>query len=78
MADFNSWARIQPPFEIPAFEPKATIDDQGNITPAAAGARTDPVTPGYSRFEGSYDATAKITTAYGVVKNVGRHQVRRR
>lgn len=71
IADFNSWARIQPPFEIPAFEPKATIDDQGNITPAAPGASTDPVTANYSRFEGAYDATAKLQTAYGVVKNVG-------
>lgn len=66
VADFNSWARIQPPFEIPAFEPKATVDDQGNITPAtpAAGDRL-------SRFEGSYDANAKLTTALGIVKNVG-------
>jgi hypothetical protein len=32
---FNSWARIQPPFDIPAFEPKADIDDAGVITPKA-------------------------------------------
>jgi len=72
VADFNSWAKIQPPFEIPAFEPKATVDDQGNITPAAAGAQgTDPINARLSRFEGSYDANSKITTALGIVKNVG-------
>jgi hypothetical protein len=72
IADFNSWARVQPPFEIPAFEPKATIDDQGNITPAAANAQgTDPVNARLTRFEGNYDPNTKITTALGVVKNVG-------
>jgi hypothetical protein len=72
VADFNSWAKIQPPFEIPAFEPKATVDDQGVITPAAAGAQgTDPANARLSRFEGSYDANTKITTALGIVKNVG-------
>ena len=70
--DYNSWARIQPPFEIPAFEPKATIDDQGGITPAAANAQgTDPVNARLTRFEGSYDPNTKITTALGIVKNVG-------
>jgi len=70
--DYNSWARIQPPFEIPAFEPKATIDDQGAITPAAANAQgTDPVNARLTRFEGSYDPNTKITTALGIVKNVG-------
>jgi hypothetical protein len=72
VADFNSWARIQPPFEIPAFEPKATVDAQGNITPAAAGNQgSDPVNARLTRFEGSYDANTKITTALGIVKNVG-------
>ncbi len=72
VADFNSWAKVQPPFEIPAFEPKVSVDDQGNITPAAAGAQgTDPVNARLSRFEGSYDANTKITTALGIVKNVG-------
>ncbi len=123
-APFNSWARIKPPFEIPAFEPKATIDDQGVITPVAASgsssstgtttaasgtsstgtstaaagtttaasststtgasstgtatasapastAATDPINANLSRFEGSYDTTSKIITAYGIVKNVG-------
>jgi hypothetical protein len=72
VADFNSWAKIAPPFTIPAFEPKATVDDQGNITPAAAGAQgSDPINARLSRFEGSYDANTKITTALGIVKNVG-------
>jgi hypothetical protein len=70
VADYNSWAKIAPPFEIPAFEPKATIDDQGVITPAKDQG-TDPNNARLTRFEGSYDANTKITTAYGVVKNVG-------
>jgi hypothetical protein len=71
-AEFNSWAKIAPPFEIPAFEPKATIDDKGVITPAAAGAQgSDPINARLSRFEGTYDPNTKITTALGIVKNVG-------
>lgn len=67
---FNSWAKIKPPFEVPAYEPKANVDAQGNIT-AATGAATDPVNARMTRFEGSYDAATKITSALGVVKNVG-------
>jgi hypothetical protein len=70
VADFNSWAKVAPPFEIPAFAPKATIDDQGVIT-ESKDKGTDPVNARLSRFEGTYDANAKVTTAYGVVKNVG-------
>jgi hypothetical protein len=70
VADFNSWAKVAPPFEIPAFEPKATIDDQGVITPAKDQG-SDPANARLSRFEGSYDANTKITTAMGIVKNVG-------
>jgi Flagellar filament outer layer protein Flaa len=70
VAEFNSWAKVAPPFEIPAFEPKATIDDQGVITPAKDQG-TDPANARLSRFEGSYDANTKITTALGIVKNVG-------
>src|SRR5512142_1833287 len=69
-ADFNSWAKVQPPFEIPAFEPKATIDDQGTITPVANAQGTDPANARLTRFEGSYDPNTKITTALGIVKNV--------
>jgi hypothetical protein len=66
LEDFNSWARIQPPFEIPAFEPKADIDAQGNITPKA-----DQGTDRMTRFEGTTDSTTKITKSFGIVKNVG-------
>jgi hypothetical protein len=66
VADFNSWARIEPPFEIPAFE-RTVVDAQGNVTDPPAGTPPSVLT----RFEGSYDANTKITTAYGVVKNVG-------
>jgi hypothetical protein len=59
---FNSWAIIKPPFEIPAFEPQANIDDEGNIEPAEG----DGIT-GKSRFEAQEDGQP----AYGVVKNVG-------
>ena len=70
LANFNGWARIQPPFEIPAFEPKADISDDGTITPKDDKG-SDPVNVRLSRFEGKYDANTKITTAYGIVKNVG-------
>jgi hypothetical protein len=70
VADFNSWAKVSPPFEIPAFAPKATIDDNGNITDAKDNG-SDPDNARLSRFEGSFDANTKITTAFGVVKNVG-------
>ncbi len=68
---YNSWARVQPPFEIPAFEPKADIDDQGTITPKNDAQGSDPINARLTRFEGSYDTNTKITTALGVVKNVG-------
>ncbi len=68
---FNSWARIQPPFEVPAFEPKATVADDGKITETAPAQGTDPVNARLTRFEGNYNPDTKITTALGVVKNVG-------
>ena len=71
LADFNSWARIQPPFEIPAFEPKADIGDDGVITPKKDAQGTDPINARFTRFEGSYDSGTKITSALGIVKNVG-------
>jgi hypothetical protein len=70
VADFNGWAKVTPPFEIPAFAPKATIDDQGVIT-ESKDKGTDPANASLTRFEGKYDASTKVTTAYGVVKNVG-------
>jgi hypothetical protein len=69
-AEFNSWAKVSPPFEIPAFAKKATIDDNGVIT-ESKDAGTDPDNARLFRFEGSYDPNTKIKTAYGVVKNVG-------
>jgi hypothetical protein len=54
---FNSWATVKPPFEIPAFEPQAEIDDDGNFTGEPEG---NGIT-GPSRFE----------DGFGVIKNVG-------
>jgi len=59
----NSWAIIKPPFEIPAFEPMADIDEDGNIY-AIEG--NDGIT-GRSRFEAQEDGEP----AFGVIKNVG-------
>jgi hypothetical protein len=70
VAEYNSWAKVVPPFEIPAFAPKASVDDQGLIT-AAKDQGSDPANARLSRFEGNYDANTKITTALGIVKNVG-------
>jgi hypothetical protein len=65
---FNSWAIVKPPFEIPAFEPPANVDDDGNIEPADD---NDGIT-GLSRFEGpDVDGDGKPDYGYGVVKNVG-------
>jgi len=60
----NSWATIKPPFEIPAYEPPADIDDEGNINPPQDG--SNGIT-GTSRFE----AQEQGQPAYGVVKNMG-------
>jgi hypothetical protein len=54
---FNSWATIRPPFEIPAYEPPADVDDDGNLS---ASEDSNGIT-GPSRFE----------EGFGVVKNVG-------
>jgi len=65
---YNSWAIIKPPFEIPAFEPQATINDDGAIQPSG-----DGIT-GPSRFEapaGDNGRVDKTKPAYGVIKNVG-------
>ncbi|HSV55867.1 MAG TPA: flagellar filament outer layer protein FlaA [Magnetospirillaceae bacterium] len=68
---FNSWARVSPPFEIPSFEPRADISDDGVIAPRAPAQTDDPVNRRLSRFEGTYNAQTQIQTALGVVKNVG-------
>ena len=57
----NSWALIKPPFEIPAYEPQADVDNDGTIRPSDSNGIT-----GTSRFE----AQEQGQPAYGVVKNV--------
>ncbi|MDR0323752.1 MAG: flagellar filament outer layer protein FlaA [Treponema sp.] len=59
----NSWAMMKPPFDIPAFEPAATIRDDGTIE---VDSENNGIT-GRSRFE----AQAPGEPAYGVIKNVG-------
>ena len=51
-----SKASIKPPFEIPAYEPMADVDDDGNVQASDSDGITGP-----SRFE----------EEFGVVKNVG-------
>jgi hypothetical protein len=65
---YNSWAIVKPPFEIPAFEPLANIDDEGNIE---ASEDNDGITS-LSRFEGpDEDGDGRADYGFGVVKNVG-------
>ena len=59
---FNSWARIQPPFEIPAYE-MTSVGADGSLTPLGGDAFTNVK----SRFE----AQELGAPAYGVIKNVG-------
>jgi hypothetical protein len=59
---YSSWAMIKPPFDIPAFEPQATIGDDGSIETMEG---NDGIT-GTSRFESQEEGQP----AYGVVKNV--------
>jgi hypothetical protein len=54
---FNSWAIIKPPFEIPAYEVNAEVDDDGTIQP--------------SDEEPDFSAPTRFEEGYGVVKNVG-------
>jgi len=64
---WNANATIKPPFDIPAYEPEADIDDQGNIE-----AKADSSVMGLSRFEGpDEDGDKKPEYGLGVVKNVG-------
>ncbi|MCL2066622.1 MAG: flagellar filament outer layer protein FlaA [Treponema sp.] len=60
---YNAWAMVKPPFEIPAYEPAATIDDDGTINPSED---SDGITS-VSRFE----AQEEGQPAYGILKNVG-------
>ena len=66
--NFYSKAYIRPPFEIPAFEPQADVNDDGTYTPVGNGIT------GPSRFEapaGDDGRADNTQPAYGVVKNVG-------
>ncbi|GHV82204.1 flagellar filament outer layer protein [Spirochaetia bacterium] len=65
---FNSWAKIAPPFTIPAFDFQ-TVDADGNLSEQTPSSAVSAV----SRFEGGPDAddTGKAPGGYGVVKNVG-------
>jgi hypothetical protein len=54
---FNSWAIIRPPFEIPAYEAEAEVDDDGNIQA--------------SEEEPDFSAPTRFEDGYGVIKNVG-------
>jgi len=53
----NSNATIKPSFEIPGYEPMATVNDKGEVQPQTDAEKAT----GQTRFEGGY----------GVVKNVG-------
>lgn len=57
LESFNSWARVQPPFEIPAFEPMAQVADDGTVQKPTDQDKASK----FTRFE----------NGYGVVKNVG-------
>jgi hypothetical protein len=59
----NSWATIKPPFDIPAFEPAATVSNDGTITYVEG---NDGITTSPSRFE----SQSSGSPAYGVIKNV--------
>ena len=57
----NSWARVKPPFDIPAYE-TSTVGADGTIT------RSDTLDPNAkTRFESQEDGAP----AFGVIKNVG-------
>ncbi|MCL2381886.1 MAG: flagellar filament outer layer protein FlaA [Treponema sp.] len=59
-----SHAFIRPPFEIPAYEPMADIDDQGNIG-AAVNGFTGPM-----RFEEGFGVVRNVGTIRSVAVNV--------
>jgi hypothetical protein len=66
-----SKATIRPPFEIPAYEPMADVNDDGIIVYQTDenGNMTNGITRN-SRFEAD-DPSDPVDPAYGVVKNVG-------
>ncbi|MCL2006527.1 MAG: flagellar filament outer layer protein FlaA [Treponema sp.] len=58
-------AYVRPPFEIPAFEPLADVDDDGNIMPTASNGITGP-----SRFEDEFGVLKNVGTIRSVAVNV--------
>ncbi|GHT77233.1 flagellar filament outer layer protein [Spirochaetia bacterium] len=64
---FNSWARINPPFDIPAYD-WSEVGEDGAVTEPENPDRSTP-----SRFEGPAraDDPKKSDHGYGLVKNVG-------
>ena len=60
---YNSNAKIVPPFEIPAYEPLSTADENGNRQPQT----DEEKASGRTLFE----ADDEDSPAYGLVKNVG-------
>ncbi len=60
---YNANAKIVPPFEIPAYEPLSTADENGNRQPQT----DEEKASGRTLFEADSDDSP----AYGVVKNVG-------
>jgi hypothetical protein len=62
-----SKATIKPPFEIPAYEPMAEVDDDGNIQ-KSDGAGDGIITP--SRFENEYGVLKNVGTIRSIAVNV--------
>jgi hypothetical protein len=62
-APIHSWAKIKPPFEVPAFE-ESTVGDDGTI-------EQPEEKPAVTRFEGEAGDDGKASGGYGLVKNVG-------
>lgn len=61
----NANAKVIPPFEIPAYEKMAYIDDEGNVSMNEDGERVDENGEVYTT------STTRFEEGYGVVKNVG-------
>ena len=62
-ANYNANAKIVPPFDIPAYEPLSTADENGNRQPQT----DEQKASGRTLFEADDDDSP----AYGLVKNVG-------
>ena len=65
----NANARIQPPFEIPAYEPRVDRDDNGDI-PEQGDSSSGVSGVGKTQFESETPLDVTVP-GYGVVKNVG-------